>query len=72
MLILPHYRAHNQPAEHRMSMYISSEHGEIKTKLVSIVLQISDENGADALCSSAANVPVHHSSCPYTLRATPQ
>ena len=55
-----------------MSMYISSEHGEIKTKLVSIVLQISDENGADALCSSAANVPVHHSSCPYTLRATPQ
>ncbi|THH21065.1 hypothetical protein EW146_g395 [Bondarzewia mesenterica] len=32
-LIIPHYRAHNQPAAHRMSMYIRSERGEIKTKI---------------------------------------
>lgn len=40
-LMLPHYRAHNQPAGHRLSMFISSERSEIKTKVVSLVLEYS-------------------------------
>ncbi|KAI0032332.1 hypothetical protein K488DRAFT_85939 [Vararia minispora EC-137] len=31
-LMLPHYRAHNQPLNHRMSMYIRSQ-GEVKAKV---------------------------------------
>ncbi|EPQ58559.1 hypothetical protein GLOTRDRAFT_137243 [Gloeophyllum trabeum ATCC 11539] len=32
-LILPHYRARNQPLDHRMSMYIGSDSGPIKVKV---------------------------------------
>ncbi|KAI0318432.1 hypothetical protein OF83DRAFT_25132 [Amylostereum chailletii] len=32
-LILPHYRAYNQPTGHRMSMYIHSQRGEVKSKI---------------------------------------
>lgn len=33
-LLLPHYRAVNQPLTHRLSMYVHSRHGEVKTKVV--------------------------------------
>jgi hypothetical protein len=34
-LVLPHYRARNQPVNHRMSMSIGSESGPVKVKVVS-------------------------------------
>lgn len=33
-LLLPHYRAVNQPRTHRLSMYVHSRHGDVKTKVV--------------------------------------
>lgn len=33
-LALPHYRARNQPVEHRMNMFIGSEVAPIKVKVV--------------------------------------
>ncbi|TFK46006.1 hypothetical protein OE88DRAFT_1668405 [Heliocybe sulcata] len=32
-LVLPHYRARNQPLDHRLSMYVGSESGDIKVKV---------------------------------------
>lgn len=34
-LILPHYRARNQPVEHRMSMFVATDSAPIKLKVVS-------------------------------------
>jgi hypothetical protein len=39
-LVLPHYRARNQPTGHRMSMYIHSR-AEIKSTIVSADPQVS-------------------------------
>lgn len=40
-LVLPHYRAKNQPVDHRLSMYVGSESGEsIKVKVVSYLLTL--------------------------------
>ena len=33
-LILPHYRARNQPIDHRMSMFVANDHQPIKLKVV--------------------------------------
>ena len=33
-LVLPHYRARNQPINHRMSMLVASDSGSIKLKVV--------------------------------------
>ena len=34
-LVLPHYRAHNQPYDHRLSMFVGSESGSsVKVKVV--------------------------------------
>lgn len=34
-LVLPHYRARNQPLDHRMNMFVSNDEGEVKVKVVS-------------------------------------
>jgi len=36
-LVLPHYRARNQPVEHRMAMFVGSETGPVKLKVVRII-----------------------------------
>jgi hypothetical protein len=33
-LVLPHYRARNQPIEHRMSMFVGNESHPMKLKVV--------------------------------------
>jgi len=50
-LMLPHYRAHNQPLHHRMGMYIHSRHGEIKAKVCRkarspFLLSVHSQSGA--------------------------
>lgn len=38
-LVLPHYRARNQPLDHRLSMYVGNDNADsIKVKVVSIAL----------------------------------
>lgn len=32
-LVLPHYRARNQPLQHRMNMYVASEEGDLRVKV---------------------------------------
>jgi len=32
-LVLPHYRARNQPLDHRMNMFVSNDDGEVKVKV---------------------------------------
>jgi hypothetical protein len=32
-LVLPHYRARNQPLDHRMNMYVSSDDGDVRVKV---------------------------------------
>lgn len=34
-LILPYHRARNQPADHRMNMFVGTEGGPVKLKVVS-------------------------------------
>ncbi|KAI0350196.1 hypothetical protein OH77DRAFT_1413478 [Trametes cingulata] len=56
-LVLPHYRAHNQPYDHRLSMYVGSECGaSIKVKVcrkftatrpTSFKLEVHSASGAD-------------------------
>ena len=41
-LVLPHFRARNQPIGHRLSMYVGNDSSEsIKVKVVSILLPMS-------------------------------
>lgn len=35
-LVLPHYRARNQPLQHRMSVFLGNDSAPIKAKIVSI------------------------------------
>lgn len=37
-LVLPHYRARNQPVEHRLNMLVDGDNGPIKLKIVRISL----------------------------------
>ncbi len=48
-LVLPHYRAHNQPYDHRLSMYVGSESGSsMKVKVVRPPAQRSPDPLTDA------------------------
>jgi hypothetical protein len=40
-LVLPHYRARNQPVNHRMSMLVDAESEPVKLKIVSITTSSS-------------------------------
>ncbi|CDO68880.1 hypothetical protein BN946_scf185000.g23 [Trametes cinnabarina] len=56
-LVLPHYRAHNQPYDHRLSMYVGSESGssvKVKvcrkftpTRTTNFKLEVHSASGAD-------------------------
>jgi hypothetical protein len=71
-LVLPHYRARNQPTGHRMSMFLHSR-GEIKSMIVSTV-NVSDiaTTKSPTQCRQSSRTPfflcVHSSSAaPVTL-----
>lgn len=36
-LVLPHYRARNQPIDHRMNMFIGNESAPVRVKVVSFL-----------------------------------
>lgn len=56
-LALPHYRARNQPVDHRLAMFISTESSPIKLKVVCAIspLVVSYLNNISAaLCLAAS------------------
>lgn len=67
-LVLPHYRARNQPTGHRMSMFVHSR-GELKSMIVSAV-NYPTLVPLSLLCS-AANPLALPSSCVCIRRAPP-
>ncbi|OSC96615.1 hypothetical protein PYCCODRAFT_1440946 [Trametes coccinea BRFM310] len=57
-LVLPHYRAHNQPYDHRLSMYVGSESGSsVKVKVVCVARPAQPSPKSDAASLTPARPP---------------
>ncbi len=68
-LVLPHYRARNQPPGYRMSIFVHGR-GEIKSTVVSDICEPDITSGLSLSCSAASR-PAPLFTCLCTRRATP-